>query len=109
MTFDCAGGFFGIAAHVTGPGTRRILLDADFWRLGTRSGDNGFISTRGSVIIHELMHLAGAFDYHDLFPVSHVSDFQYALDLAAFLPDYAPYNANNHEYFYLGCLARFPC
>jgi hypothetical protein len=105
VTFDCEGTFFqddDIAANTSGT---TIFINAGFWNLSPNPKVIGpQFSSRASVIIHELSHVAGTGDFADDFGYTggFLRAHQFGLDLAIFLPSNTIFNADNYEYFYNG-------
>lgn len=93
ITFNCKGNRNSLAAHVTGPGSSTIHLDAKFWDLPVNGRD-----TKAGTIIHELSHLHGTYDLHP-FDFNAQQQFDFALGLG--YPD-TFLNANNYQYYYEG-------
>jgi hypothetical protein len=103
VTIDCNGGFTGRAAHIR-PGGMTIFIDRQFWDVLDKNprivGPQH--SSRASVLIHELSHVAGTGDFAVAFGYREVDSFEFAMDLVRLLPANTIFNADNYEYFYNG-------
>jgi hypothetical protein len=90
-----------MAAHVLGAGTKVIYLDVPFWHQPFEPSAARKDSQVGT-IIHELLHLATAIDIApEAAGYGTTEFFKAALGLASRFPEWAVWNANNHEFYYM--------